>query len=300
MILHPRRVVSWLAGLSPQRRRWLRFLRELPLDPMTLPQPIEEPPDGDFIICGCPRSGTTLLAAQLFQPPRLVTVMEPWDGMRLPPAELFRSLRREIVEQGRLRRGRLDAAALGAEGAVRWQAEGANPVPLEVDEDFRLGVKWPAYWRFLDLLPRTRFVVCLRHPAEVVSSFKRKGGRLGEGLEYDTLFHRAMNQALLLDATHPAERRALLYERINASLLPHLERPEVFPVRYERWFEDPETLQRELQDFLRVELRPWPARLHTATAPTSLEAEDLAALRRHGASARALGYDLDATGATGA
>ena len=71
--------------LSPRRRRWERFLQALPLDPSELEVPLAPPGRDDFIICGCPRTGTTLLAAVLFQPPRMVTCMEPWDGMR-PPA----------------------------------------------------------------------------------------------------------------------------------------------------------------------------------------------------------------------
>jgi hypothetical protein len=115
-----RRARALVAPLSPAHRRWRRFQGGLALDPDTLARPVSPPSRGDFILCGSPRSGTTLAAAMLFRPPRVVTVMEPWDGLRSPPAELFASLRAEIAQTGRLCRGKLDVEALAAEDAVRW------------------------------------------------------------------------------------------------------------------------------------------------------------------------------------
>jgi len=60
--------------LSPRHRRWRRLLDSLTLDPDHLPRPVEAPGTRDFVICGCPRTGTALLTAMLFQPPRVVTV----------------------------------------------------------------------------------------------------------------------------------------------------------------------------------------------------------------------------------
>lgn len=288
-----------LAPLSPRRRRWRRFLAALPLTPESA---VAAGPPGanDVLICGCPRSGTTLLAAQLFQPPAVVTVMEPWDGLRLPPAELFPSLRRELAA-GTLSRGKLDVDALRREGKVRWRAEG-EPVAVTVSPDPVVAVKWPAYWQLLGGLPGGRFLVCLRHPFEVVASFRHQGGRLASGLEYDVAFNRSFNTALSDDAHDPVSRRALFWERVNRAVLAHLDRPDVMAVRYERWFDDPDGLRRDLEGFLDVELGPWPANIRPARHHVDDDAgtsrEEREAVRRLCPTAEALGYDLgeDRTG----
>jgi hypothetical protein len=246
-------VISAVRAASPRHRRWQRLLGQMTLDPAELPEPLEQPSDRDFIICGLPRSGTSLLSAMLHQPPRIVTVLEPWDGMRLAPKPLFDSLRKEISEDGGLTRGKLDTDRLEADGDVVWRSEGRR-LALDVDEGFFLGVKWPAFWRYLELLPTTRFLVCLRDPFQVVASFKRVGGRLREGRDYDTAFNRSMNDELLAATDDVAVRRALLYEFVAARIAPALPRPNVLPVRYERWFADADALMRELEAFLRVQL----------------------------------------------
>jgi hypothetical protein len=281
-----------LRRLSPRHLRWRRLLAGLALDPDLLPRPVAAPGERDFVICGCPRTGTALLTALLFQPPRVVTVMEPWDGMRLAPAELFASLRRELA-RGVLRRGRLDLAALEHDGAVRWCRDGERPYPVEAASGHLLGVKWPAFWRYLELLPRTRFLVCLRHPAAVVDSFARTGGRLGEGLDYDTAFNRVMNDALTAATTDAAVRRVLLYDYINSRVLPHLTRANVLPVRFERWYTEPEALVSEIRRFLDVDLRADRVRIDPVPAEARPDAATLAVLRERCTTAEALGYALD-------
>jgi hypothetical protein len=235
---------------SPRRRRWERFLRSLPLNPDELDAPLAPLGPHDFIICGCPRSGTTLVAAALFQPPRMLTCMEPWDGMRLPPAPLFASLRAEVEQTGALRRGKLDVRELGRSGRVRWCQEGEAVAEVSMQSPWLLGVKWPGYWRYLGCLPSARFIVCLRDPYEVVGSFKAMGGRLGDGLQYDTSFNRDLNRELLAETSDPALRRVLLFEYVHKRLIPHLSRPEVLVVRYERWFDDRDALLVDLSRFL--------------------------------------------------
>jgi hypothetical protein len=280
------------ARLSPRSRRWRRFLRGLSLDPDALPRPVTPPGPRDFIICGPSRSGTTLLCAALHQPPAVVTVMEPWDGMRLPPAELFASLRREIGQTGHLSRGRLDVETLDRQGGIRWQREGAAAVPLPVEEDgYLLGVKWPAYWRYLELLPRTRFLVCVRHPFEVVASFRASGGRLAQGLDYDTAFNRGMNRELRGATADPTLRRVLLYDYVVSRLLPHLDRPGVLVVRYERWFQEPEVVMGEVEDLLGVPLRRGTVKIRPPDAP-ALGAEERRIVTEHCRTAGALGYRL--------
>lgn len=295
-----KRLRPMVAPLSPRHRRWKRFLASLPLDPERLTPPLEAPSPHDFIICGSPRTGTTLLTAALFQPPAVVTVMEPWDGMRHPPAVLFDSLRTEIDTTGGLRRGRLDVESLLADGVVRWSQEGQVAVELDVASDYRLGVKWPAYWRYLELLPETKFLVCIRHPFEVITSFELAGGRVAEGLQYDTVFNRDLNRDLLNAASDVEVRRVLLYDYVNERLLPSLSRPNVFVVRYERWFEDPLALLAEIGDFLGTQLVPPPVQVRRPRSRPTERARDLDVIRRHCRTAESLGYRLDDYCDTGA
>ncbi|CAN5908429.1 hypothetical protein BH23GEM7_BH23GEM7_20070 [soil metagenome] len=293
--------LSWVRGrlthLHPRGRRWLKFLRSLTLDPDALPRPVAPPGPADFIICGAPRTGTTLVSAMLFQPPRVVTVMEPWDGMRLPPAQLFATIRESVARTGTLRYGKLDVEGLLEKGRVRWVKEGESTPALALEPEYLLGVKWPAFWRYLELLPRTKFLVCLRHPYEVISSFKKQGGRLVQGLNYDIAFNRRMNDELKAATRSAALRRVLLYDYVNERILPHLGRENVFTVRYERWFQEPETLLGEIGDFLGVELGSGPAAIRPPQNEVELTAEEIALVREHCRTAAALGYSLDDGGA---
>ena len=267
--------------------RWRRLLASCRLDPKRLRRPVEPPGNGDFIIAGCPRSGTSLLAAQLFQPPSVVTVMEPWDGLRLEPGPLFRSLRGEL-ERGVLHRGRLDIAAISS-GRVEWQHDAERSHAVSVAPGFQLGVKWPTFWQYLDFLPETRFLVTIRHPAEVISSFARVGGRLSRGLEYDVRFNADMNRYLAQAAKDDETRRILLYEYVNSRLLPHLERPNVLTVRYERWQSDPAGLMSEIGAFLEVDLGKMPVTIE-AMDPQPPPARLMGMIEEMSPSARELGY----------
>lgn len=290
------RVVSSLAGrarsLSPRRRRWERFLRDLSLDPDKLPSLMAQPTERDFIICGCPRTGTTLLSGMLFQPPNCATVMEPWDGMRFPPAELFRSLRQEITDTGVLTRGRLDSDALIDEGQIRWCKEGESVAGFDADPDLLVGIKWTGFWRYLESLSSTKFLVCLRHPAEVINSFKKSGGRLAEGLDYDTAFNHKMNMHLSSATNDPVVRQVLMFDYIHARIVPHLSRPNVFPVRYERWFTDRSALLQEIGEFLDVELHKGYPRIRPPASTSQLSDRELKLLQSECHTLDALGYDL--------
>lgn len=271
--------------------RWRRLLRSCRLDPDRLAAPLVEPGPSDFIICGIPRSGTSLLAGLLFQPPRVVVCMEPWDGMRLEPEPLFRSIRQEITETGRLSRGRLEPRAL-ARRTIEWKRDGEVDVPVQVTPDYLLGVKWPGFWRYLPVLDNTRFLVCVRDPVEVVRSFAKTGGRLEKGLEYDVAFHHRMNQELL-DATSSNEiRRVLLFEYMASRIAPHLNRAQVFAVRYERWAQEPESLLREISEFLG--LSP-PLEMSVdieVSRPPVNDPETAELVRQYSPAAQALGYPI--------
>lgn len=284
------RAVATVKRLLPRHRRWQRLLASLTLDPDHLAHPVPEPGTHDFVICGPPRSGTSLATAALYQPPRVVTVMEPWDGLRLPPAELFASLRAEIAETGRLQRGRLDISALSRSGQVTWCGDGEQPHAVDTARDHLLGVKWPAFWRYLDLLPRTKFVVCLRNPAEVISSFRRQP-RLAQGLEYDVAFNRRMNDELAAATDDPTVRQVLFLDHVCRAIAPHLDRPSVFALRYERWGENPAALLDELSEFLDVDVRATLVSVE-ARPPREIDRDIVDLINRHAPTLAAFGADL--------
>lgn len=274
--------------VSPAHRRWRRLLDSCSMTPDA--GGFADLGSRDFLICGHPRSGTALLAAQLFQPPQVVTVMEPWDGLRLEPADLLDSLRREM-EAGLLTRGRLDLHALSSQGEVRWVRDGEAPSPVGVTPETQIGVKWPGFWRLLPHLPNTRFIVCLRHPAEVIASFRETGGRLARGLEYDVALHEDMNRALLRAHRDDAIRRVALYDQIAEGLIPHLNRGNVFIVRYERWSTEPARLMEELSRFLDADLKvPGPAAIRAPDTPSS---DDIRFVAKHCRTVSRLGYVRD-------
>ncbi len=277
-------------GRSLEWIRWQRLLARCRLDPDTLPLPLRQPNDRDFMIVGCPRSGTSLVAALLFNPPDSVVCMEPWDGLQLPPADLFDSIRHEIDESKHLARGRLDIEGLEA-GEVRWRRDRQQSVPLEMSEGYSLGVKWPGFWRYLPLLPRTRMIVCVRHPVEVLTSFERVGGRLAQGLEYDVAFHRKMNAHLRQATDDSRIRRALLYEYINSRIAPFLGNENVLAVRYERWETEPINVLKEISSFLGVTLPSTPRiPIHRSPQPQRPDLDSLAL--SYCPSSVALGYGL--------
>jgi hypothetical protein len=269
--------------------RWRRFQRSLTFDPDAISGPLPEPEPNDFLMCGSPRSGTSLVCAALFQPPDSITVMEPWDGMRLPPRDLFDSIRRELADTGHLARGKLDVGRLLEAGSVRWCGEGEARVKVDALPAL-IGVKWPAFWRYLDRLPTTKFVVCLRHPVEVIASYRTTGGSLGEGFDYTIPFNRHMNEQLRTATRSAAVRRILLYDYINAKLLPHLSRSNVFVLRYERWFHEPQVVLEELGAFLGVDVSATHVKISPAHHSAEVPAEDLDLIRRHCRTMEALGY----------
>lgn len=263
----------------------------LTLDPDKLPDPLAAPGPRDVLVCGASRSGTTLLSAMLFQPPGCVAVMEPWDALRLAPAALFTSLRAE-VRAGALLSGHLDVATLRAGGEVVTCTQREAHVPITCDDDVLLAVKCPVLWRYLDRLPSTRFVVCVRDPREVVASCLRSPGRLAEGLDYDVPFNRELNRHLLRATGDPAVRRVLLYDYVYERILPHLARPEVLTVRYERWFTEPDLLLAELGAFLETDLSHPLAQVRPPSnqAARPIDGELAALVHAHCRTADHLGY----------
>jgi hypothetical protein len=86
-------------------------------------------------------------------------------------------------------------------------------------------------------------------------------------------------------------RQILLVEAITRAVVPHLDRPNVFTLRYERWFDDRDALLESLSAFLGVDVTATPV----VVGPRRPR-QDAAALtelvRRHSAAPALLGYDL--------
>jgi len=288
--------IAWAAkqrtsAARPEVRARQRFLRDLPFA-LRDHEPIAEPGPRDFIICGLPRSGTSLLCAALMQPPRVVTALEPWDGLAMPPADLFTHLRHLVEEEGVIP-GVLDTAQLLARGEAAWGHDTRRALPAAIAPGYWLGVKWPTYWQLLPVLPTTRFLVCVRHPAEVIASFIQARGSLRNGLEYDTPFNDSLNAGLRAATRDRTKRRALLYEEAARSILPYLDRPNVLLVRYERWFGETDELLTEIGEHLGVDVRAPLTKIRARPdARPRLTGRDRRAIRSLCPSARALGYEV--------
>lgn len=285
------RRTAW-AALTPAGRQWTALKRSLTFDPDADTE-LPAPTGRDFIICGSPRSGTMLLAAMLWQPPRVVTVAEPWDGLRMSPHELFASLRTEMATTGGLGRGRLDVAALERDGVVAWKADPTVVHAVDIDDDTLVGVKWPAFWRYVERLPTTKFLVCVRHPYDVVRSYLSTGGSLAIGQDYDVPFNRQMNRSLRRRYATSDVRRVKLYDHIYAHLLPHLDADNVFVVRYERWFVEPDLLLDELEEFLGADVGSPRAEIDAERRRGRPDPAARSTVRDHCLTARPLSYPLD-------
>lgn len=228
-----------LQVVSPRHRRWKALVDSLQLERGAILDSDLQLGGDEFLICGFPRSGTALLTALLFQPPDVVAVMEPWDAMRLPPRQLFDSLRAEI-SAGQLKRGRLDLTALRECAAVEWCGDGATSAAISPHATTQYGVKFPTFWQLLDRIPDARFLVCVRHPYDVITSFSKQSGSLSAGLEYDIPFNQALNEKLVRATSDPETRRILLYELIAQGIAAAMDRSNVLIVRYESWVDEPE------------------------------------------------------------
>jgi hypothetical protein len=90
----------------------------------------------------------------------------------------------------------------------------------------------------------------------------------------------------------PALRRVLLFDHIHRRLVPHLDRPEVLVVRYERWFQDPEALLAEVGSFLDADLSTPSVRVRPPANEGRLDDRSRALLVERCTTADALGYEL--------
>ena len=138
--------------------------------------------------------------------------------------------------------------------------------------------------------------MCVRDPRTTIASYRRSPGRLAEGLDYEVPFNERMNRELIRRTADVAMRRIALYDYVYERMLPHLDRPEVLVVRYERWFTEPAALLTELGAFLGIDLSRPLARIrpsrNPAPEPTPDDERERALIRRHCRTAARLGYDL--------
>jgi hypothetical protein len=235
-----------------------------------------------------------MLSAALFQPPKIITYNEPWEGMRLAPKPLFEFFRREI-EAGTVASGRLDIPRLMEHGDVHWTLDGEIPFPVSVDEDYLVGVKWPTFWQYLPLLHDTKFLVTVRHPFETISSYKKKGGAVLDGLDYPVAFNRELNETLSAMTSDPALRRVLLYEHINQEILRTVGEANALVIKYDRWFDDVEGLRVEISDFLDVDVSFDHLSIGRSGRSVDLTDREVGLIRERCESAAAWDFDLAQT-----
>lgn len=213
----------------------------------------------DFVICGAPRTGTTFLCAALFQPPRVLTVMQPWNGLRVSPGDLFRELRDEIDRTKTVNVGRLDLERLATRREISVVAEGSRAFPVETRERYLLGVKWPVFYRYLQHLPDVKFLVCVRDPVDTIRSYELSTANpglraLAQGYGNRNGLNAEMNRHLKRVTDDPSVRRVELFDYHYERIIPHLDSPNVYLVRHERWFTEPARLLTEIGEFLGVAL----------------------------------------------
>ncbi|MBT0585055.1 sulfotransferase family protein [Alteromonas oceanisediminis] len=137
----------------------------------------------DFLITGLPRSGTSLLCNLLHKAPDVVVVNEPTevfsalekDPTCLPLDRLYRSLRTDIVIGNGIK-NKVSASGNVIED-TRINDGRRHYQPHFQSTDFRLGTKNPlAYLSRLrvlcDALPEMPIIVMVRHPLDVIASWK--------------------------------------------------------------------------------------------------------------------------------
>src|SRR5262249_26515505 len=131
------------------------------------------------------RSGTTYLAAVLYNPPKVITVSESggaWKnffrefGCSEHVLELFRDQRRRI-ERGEAVMTFADTEGFRGEGRVDTWSQKKSAQPVAVEHGFQLGLKNPEV--FLELLPvfinaGMKSVITVRHPLRVINSWVKK------------------------------------------------------------------------------------------------------------------------------
>jgi hypothetical protein len=124
----------------------------------------------------------------------------------------------------------------------------------------------------------------------VIASFKAAGGRVAEGLQYDTRFNRELNRELLATTGDPALRRVLLFEYVHRRLLPHFTSPDVLVVRYERWFDDRDELLGDISRFLGCDVTLGHVELERSGTVEVLSPRDRELIAAHCSTAAELGY----------
>lgn len=206
------------------------------------------------VVCGCGRSGTTLVRVILDTHPELLAGPESLLFLPVPidAGELARKFALDPAELESLLAGaegrveaieRFQAAALRASGKRIWVDKTARNV-------HRLGY-------ILEHFPRARVIHVVRDPRDVVASLKtHRKRKIVDGKIVPTGYCMPVN--LCIDR----------WELALAGAEPYLGHPGVRTVRYEDLVLDPERTVRELCRFVGVEYDPGMLEYWRSTAPT--------------------------------
>lgn len=296
---------------TPQPRRW--WPRRAPA---------ASPPPADVLVSGIPRSGTSYLCRCLDAFDNAAVVNEPaelFEALRYAPdpwvVPLLHADLRAAIDAGEAVRNKLDASGgLTEDTAVAEHCRDYRPRLR--DRAWVLASKNTlAYMARLEgllrLMPHARVVLCVRHPADTLASWKGTFAHLASG-DPQALpvggpqdpYLPAAQRAALADLTglpHPAWRRAAWWRLLADEVLRWRGHPRVVCLRYEDLVSSPQDcLQRALGPYATRAGSPQPAL--TASTPRSrrragLDEEDWRALQALCLEpAERLGYGLDGPG----
>jgi hypothetical protein len=257
------------------------------------------PPENTFVLTGMPRSGTTYLAAVLFDPPGVVTMSESggeWKQFYREHGPSERVFNLFDEHRRRIERGEPVMTFAGTEGfrgAGRidtWNQK-KTAQKVEVTEGFHLGLKNPEV--FLDLLrvfvnAGVKCIVTVRHPVRVINSWVKRVRRLTEsGQPIDGTFANGRSVTFESHAHDAVARRIELFNHFARQSLEYRHTPNILLIRHEDWCLDQLS---KVCDFLGI---ADPARLRPPVIPpdsVELPADECARICRECAIAGEFGY----------
>ncbi|MCK4910300.1 MAG: sulfotransferase [Thermodesulfovibrionales bacterium] len=212
--------------------------------------------DRIFILCGLPRSGTTYLAALLYNPPEVITLSEAggkWKqfyrehGVDPGIFDLLKDFRKRILDGEEM--ATFEGTA-GFEGKGRVDTWNQKKEQRKVDAlpDFHLGLKNPEiFLAYLGMFAEAglKCIVTVRHPAAVINSWVKKvQKKLDRGKSVEGKFANGDCLAYSSKSDDIVQRRIDLYNHLAGLVLEHKGHDNVMVIRHEDWYTDPTQLER--------------------------------------------------------
>lgn len=229
--------------------------------------------DKIFILTGLPRSGTTYLAAVLYNPPGVVTLSEAggrWKDLYRTHGksdkifDIFHEFRARILMGEEV--STIEGTP-GFEGRGRVDTWNQKKVQkkITVHSEFFLGLKNPeVFLGFLEVFLNAglKCIVTVRHPAFVINSWvKRLKDRLDKSSAIEGKFANGDSVIFCSKLDRPEDRRIDLYNYMSDLIVRQMGSKNILIIRHEDWYIDRSQLDR-VSDFLGIPnigyLRPAP------------------------------------------